>query len=497
MDAATIYQRFVERAPAAVLVHGLLDSCLSPAFLDATAGPHLPASPNPRQLAFSHLVEILPPVVFESKKSVGQSDRDATHPHPVATSKCVYERLAATPTAAVDALAAAVAERVRPLLDPHPPGTTPFLTLDGNHLAATQNRLADLAGLPAALPGQAMVLRDQATGVFLRVPSHDDGHANERSLHPRLLDWFGPGDVVIADSGFRTEAFPTGVRERGAGVIARHHGAVGLTPLGERRECGRVATGRVYETRVRYARTQWEFRLVEVESDRPTRDGRRTIRVPTDVSEETLSAAEVATKDLERRTIESAFRELAEGLRGEVETLAYPKAALFAFGLAVSVYDLLRVVRRASGGRGVAGRGVAGVAGPGGEFVRGRVGGGVGREPANADGRLGRPSSAGVGGRVGGAAGRDAVREEQTRPPQETASEVESGQRLAHRHRENPRTATKEVSMVTAVGSTSSKARSRSRSTASGSWRRRGRSPTCRSARRTRSRTKAANRRRC
>ena len=347
MDAATIYQRFVERAPAAVLVHGLLDSCLSPAFLDATAGPHLPASPNPRQLAFSHLVEILPPVVFESKKSVGQSYRDATHPHPVATRKCVYERLAATPTAAVDALAAAVAERVRPLLDPHPPGTTPFLTLDGNHLAATQNRLADLAGLPAALPGQAMVLRDQATGVFLRVPSHDDGHANERSLHPRLLDWFGPGDVVIADSGFRTEAFPTGVRERGAGVIVRHHGAVGLTPLGERRECGRVATGRVYETRVRYARTQWEFRLVEVESDRPTRDGRRTIRVPTDVSEETLSAAEVAAKDLERRTIESAFRELAEGVRGEVETLAYPKAALFAFGLAVSVYDLLRVVRRA------------------------------------------------------------------------------------------------------------------------------------------------------
>jgi len=103
----------------------------------------------------------------------------------------------------------------------------------------------------------------------------------------------------------------------------------------------------VYETRVRYARTQWEFRLVEVESDRPTRDGRRTIRVPTDVSEETLSAAEVAAKYLERRTIESAFRELAEGLRGEVETLAYPKAALFAFGLAVSVYDLLRVVRRA------------------------------------------------------------------------------------------------------------------------------------------------------
>jgi hypothetical protein len=347
MDATTIYQRFVERAPAAVLVHGLIESCLSPAFLDAVAMPHLPPAPNPRQLAFSHLVEILLPVVFESKKSVGQSYRDATHLHAVATLKCVYERLAVTPTAAVAALVEAVAKRIGPLLDPHPPGTTRFLTLDGNHLAATQNRLADLAGLPAALPGQAMVLRDQATGVFLRVLLHEDGHANERSLHHQLRDWCEPSDVVIADSCFCTEAFLIGMRQRGAGVIVRHHGGVGLTSRGERRDCGRVGTGRVYETRVRYARTQWEFRLVEVELDRPTREGQRTIGVLTDVPEETLSAVQVAAKYHERRTIETAFQELAEGLRGEVETLAYPKAALFAFGLAVSMYNLLQVIRQA------------------------------------------------------------------------------------------------------------------------------------------------------
>src|SRR5205814_4571891 len=64
-----------------------------------------------------------------------------------------------------------------------------------------------------------------------------------------------------------------------AGVIVRHHGGVGLTPLGERRDCGRVATGRVYETRVRYAQTQWEFRLVEVELDQPTRERSEERRV--------------------------------------------------------------------------------------------------------------------------------------------------------------------------------------------------------------------------
>jgi hypothetical protein len=104
----------------------------------------------------------------------------------------------------------------------------------------------------------------------------------------------------------------------------------------------------VYQTRVRYAATAWEFRLVEVKLDKPTREGHATIGVLTDVAEETLSAVQVAAAYQDRRTIENAFQELAEGLRGEVETLAFPKAALFAFGLAVSVYNLLQVVRQAT-----------------------------------------------------------------------------------------------------------------------------------------------------
>src|SRR5262249_12280907 len=149
------------------------------------------------------------------------------------------------------------------------------------------------SGLSAALPGQAMVLRDQATGVFLRVLLHEDGHANERSLHPQLRGWFGPGDVVIVDSAFCSEPFLVGVRECGAGVGVRHQGGVGLTPVGERQDCGPVATGRVHQTRVRYAQTAWEFRLVEVELDTPTREGHRTIGILTDVAEETLSAVDV------------------------------------------------------------------------------------------------------------------------------------------------------------------------------------------------------------
>jgi hypothetical protein len=45
--------------------------------------------------------------------------------------------------------------------------------------------------------------------------------------------------------------------------------------------------------------------------------------------------------------IESAFAELAETLSGEIDTLGYPRAALFGFGLAVAAANVLAVVKAA------------------------------------------------------------------------------------------------------------------------------------------------------
>ena len=48
-----------------------------------------------------------------------------------------------------------------------------------------------------------------------------------------------------------------------------------------------------------------------------------------------------------RWTIETAFAELAETLNGEVNTLGYPKAALFAFCVALVAYNVLSTVKAA------------------------------------------------------------------------------------------------------------------------------------------------------
>ena len=48
-----------------------------------------------------------------------------------------------------------------------------------------------------------------------------------------------------------------------------------------------------------------------------------------------------------RWTIEAAFGEIAAAFHGEVNTLAYPPAALFAFCLALTMYNLLSVIKAA------------------------------------------------------------------------------------------------------------------------------------------------------
>ena len=48
-----------------------------------------------------------------------------------------------------------------------------------------------------------------------------------------------------------------------------------------------------------------------------------------------------------RWTIETAFQELEATLDGEINTLGYPKAALFAFCVALVSYNLMSVIKAA------------------------------------------------------------------------------------------------------------------------------------------------------
>lgn len=357
MTSAELIDRFAKRAPVALMARGLIDYCLSGPFLNPLA-ERLGRSTYTRQIEFAHLVALMADVVFATHPSVRAAYRNNDTLQSAAGLKCFYEKLQRVEPGVCAGLVRAVADHLRPLLagrlTPEPVPGLRLLTLDGNKLAPTQRRLKVTRDVPVPLPGQALVLREHATGLFCRILPHTDAYDNERAFVRATFEWFGPGDCVVADSNFCTHGFITGLAGRGAHSVVRHHGSVGLHLAAEgdgrepqpEREVGRCPTGVVYESVVTYAKTDLRLRCVRVRLDKPTRHGQTDVRVLTTLSAEQACAAAVAELYLGRWTIERAFQELEAALRSEVDTLAHPKAALMGFCVAAAVYGMLEVARR-------------------------------------------------------------------------------------------------------------------------------------------------------
>src|SRR5207248_7968086 len=81
------------------------------------------------------------------------------------------------------------------------------------------------------------------------------------------------------------------------------------------------------------------LRRVVVELDQPTRDGDTAIALLTNLPA-AVDARTVAKAYRKRWRIEGAFQELTVTLHCEVNTLCYPRAALFAFCVAVAAYNV-------------------------------------------------------------------------------------------------------------------------------------------------------------
>ena len=75
--------------------------------------------------------------------------------------------------------------------------------LDGNHLPASEKRLAPLRGhRGAALPGHTLVVYDPDCGLVTDILPCEDAHQSERAAVADLLDSARPGQLWIADRQF-------------------------------------------------------------------------------------------------------------------------------------------------------------------------------------------------------------------------------------------------------------------------------------------------------
>jgi hypothetical protein len=88
-------------------------------------------------------------------------------------------------------------------------------------------------------------------------------------------------------------------------------------------------------------------RRITLQLKKPTRQGEKEIHLLTNLSANKADARKIADLYLRRWTIENAFQELDQALNSEINTLGYPKAALFSFCVAVLVYNVVSVIKGA------------------------------------------------------------------------------------------------------------------------------------------------------
>jgi hypothetical protein len=221
--------------------------------------------------------------------------------------------------------------------------------LDGNYLQATERRIAELRTMwDAPLPGRALVVWDQQTRLVENVFLTEHGLASERSLIQDVLKTVAAGDVWIADRNFCTLGFLFGLAARQAHFVIRQHGQLQGILQGNRLRVGETDKGEpVWEQAVTitYEGKQRTIRRITVELKQPTRDGDKEIHIFTNLTAREVSATKVAELYAKRWTIEVVFLELQTALRCEVHTLGYPRAALFAFCVALLLQNTFSMLQ--------------------------------------------------------------------------------------------------------------------------------------------------------
>jgi IS4 transposase len=356
MILSDVFERFAHACPLPVMAQAVMENALNPSVVDGLF-EDVAERQYTRKILFSSIVDLMSLVVCRIRPAINAAYK--AHAETInASLRAVYSKLDGVEPGLSAALVRTVAGRLEPVITAMGGSRADWLPgyrvkiLDGNHLAGTEHRLKELRLMRAgALPGQALVVLDPQLMLACDVILCEDGHAQERSLLDHVVETVAARDLWIADRNFCTTEFLFGIAHRGGFFVIRQHAAtLHWQFVGKRRACGRIDTGKVFQQTIRITNEAGEIlilRRVTVILDHPTRDGDTEIHLLTNVPAKDARARVIADLYRKRWTIETAFAELEETLDGEVNTLGYPKAALFAFCLALVAYNMLSTVKAA------------------------------------------------------------------------------------------------------------------------------------------------------
>jgi hypothetical protein len=350
MVFSAIFQRFVDQRPVAVMTRIVLEKQFSDKFFD-TVFEEIAEEQYMRDLGFSTCAKIMTQITLGNASSVHAvfvKDRETIPVSLVAlyaklqhVEPRVCEELVRRSALELTEVVGSLATRQEPVRGYR------LRVVDGNVLAASEHRLKELRGSrTAAMPGMTLAVYDYATSLITDLVACEDGQASERRLCPELLARFQANDLMMSDRNFCTAQTLTTLSQKQARFLIRYHAGLSLERQGSVKKCGRCKTGEVSEQTVRL-KCGFVCRAIIITRDKPLKKGGSEVILLTNVPLKKAAASKLATLYLERWSIEEAFRQLTEYLSCEVNTLGYPRAALFAFTLAVLGYNTLTCVKAA------------------------------------------------------------------------------------------------------------------------------------------------------
>jgi IS4 transposase len=350
-----IFDQFVEASPVSVMVRGIMERIFEPKALDELF-ERTATKQYTKELLFSTVVGLMSLVVSGIHPTVSAAYKSLEKVVGVSR-PALYGKLNGMEASTSQALVRHSVDNLKPVMAQFQLETPeilpgyPIRITDGNHLGATEHRLGVLRDhRSGALPGQSIAVLDPQQQLVLDVFPCEDGHAQERSLFPEVLHTVKAQDVWIADRNFCTRSFLFGIEQRQAFFVIREHQNLPWEALTLLAEVGKTETGKVFEQKVQIINEQGaalEMRRVVIQLEQPTRHGDREVSVLTNLPSTVADGMQIARLYLERWSIEGMFQVITDTFHCELNSLGYPRAALFVFCMAVVSFNILSTVKAA------------------------------------------------------------------------------------------------------------------------------------------------------
>ena len=309
-----------------------------------------------RELLFSSLFGLMVQVVtkvFPSINAAYQAEKED-----LGTSiTAVYEKLNGVETSVCTRLVQETSKDILGVIDTLKGRCQPLLPgyrvkmLDGNCIEASEHRLKVLRDKAAgALPGKSLVVYEPEYQAVTDIIPCEDGHAQERSLLNEVVNRVDSDDVWIMDRNFCVSQFLFDLQDREANFVVRHHQKFRYQALDDPKDMGETETGFVSEQWVEVEDKQGQshkWRKISLRLKKKTRDGDAELSIITNLPKKVIDAKGIAVLYRKRWNIETAFQEIESYLHSEINSLGYPKAALFGFSVALIAYNVLAAIKAA------------------------------------------------------------------------------------------------------------------------------------------------------